>query len=154
MKTYDFNPVSTIDSDFDNVWSAVIEYFVAAGLPIATIQKDSGLIVTEWMNAENTTGQLENKTICDCGPAYAHTVLPWTRGKFSVFVKRLDDGASEMRVSCTFQQYRAPDQGGRGEVVGCNSTGSLEKAFQEFVLAKVHGTAPPQVQAFRPGKSD
>jgi len=153
-KTYDFNPVANIDSDYEKVWAAVIEYFVVSELPIEMIQKDSGLIVTEWMNAGDETGQMENRTICDCGPSYAHTVLPWTRGRFSVFVRRLDDGSCDLRVTCTYQQYRASDQGGRGEVVGCNSTGGLEKAVQDYVLAKVRGSALPQVQVFKPGKAD
>lgn len=153
-KTYDFNPVANIDSDFEKVWTAVIEYFVVADLPIAMIQKDSGLIVTGWMNAADQSGKQEDKTICDCGMSLALSVSPWTRGKFSVFVKKLDDGSCDLRVTCTYQQYRTLGAGERGEIVECNSPGGLEKIVQDYVLAKVQGNALPQVQVFKPGKAD
>ncbi len=149
MKTYNFNPVARVDADFESVWAAATEYFVVAGLPIGMLQKESGLIASGWINAADEAGRGEDKTVCDCGPLYTHTVSRWVRGKVTVLVQTLGDRSCDLRVTCAYEQYRAPDQGGRGEVVGCNSTGGLEKSVQDYVLAKVQGAALPPVRAFK-----
>ena len=56
-KTFNFNPVATIDAEYDDVWSAVVEYFAVSNLPIDTIEKDSGLIVTSWLDAGAGSGR-------------------------------------------------------------------------------------------------
>ncbi len=153
MKTYDFNPVARVDADFEAVWAAATEYFVVAEIPIEMIEKDSGLIVGAWMNAADETGQQEDKTMCDCGPMYANQVSRWTRGKVTALVQKVGEGSCDLRVTCTYEQHRTPGEGDRREVVKCNSTGSVEKAVQDYVLAKIRGAAPASVRAFKPAKA-
>lgn len=148
---FNVTPVATIPGDFDAVWEAVIEYFAVANLPIATIEKESGLIVTDWMDASGRWGGAEDKSLCDCGGSGFFT-QHWTRGKFSVFVKRTDTGAVDMRVTGSFQQRRSLAD--TYSIVNCNSTGYLERQVHGYVAAKVQGTDTPQVPTFRPGTSD
>ncbi len=56
-KKFSFNPVATIDAGYDEVWAAVVEYFAVSNLPIDTIEKDLGLIVTSWLDAGSGTGE-------------------------------------------------------------------------------------------------
>jgi len=147
---FEFNPVATIKGDYDKTWAAIVEYFAVGNLPIKTIEKDSGLIVSDWMDASDGTGMREDKTICDCGGA-GLTIQKWTRGKFSVFAKKIDDSSCDMRVTCTYQQYRTFSDA--GNTVNCNSNGNLEKMLHDYVRAKVEGTALPEVPNFRPGKT-
>ncbi len=154
MKTYDFNPVARVEADFETVWAAATEYFVVAEIPIDMMQKDSGLIAGGWMNTADEKGEREDKTICDCGPMYADQVSRWTRGKVTVLVQKAGDGSCDLRVTCSYEQHRTPSQADRREIVKCNSTGYVEKAVQDYVLAKVQGAAPASVRAFKPGKAD
>jgi len=149
-KHYEFDPVCTFDCDFDTVWSAVVEYFAISSLPIATIEKDSGLIVTSWMNASKGTGS-ENKIYCDCGGAGLN-IPQWTRGKFNVFVKELQGGKVDLRITCVYQQEREFMES--YSTVDCASTGYLEKNIHDYVLAKVSGEGIPDVPSYRPATSD
>ena len=142
---FDFEPVATIDGEFDAVWAAVIEYFVVGDLPIATIEKASGLIVTGWMDAGDRTGIkiIEDRRFCDCGePAYL-TIRKWTRGKFSIFVSKGASGALDVRVTCIYEQRRS------SAIVNCNSTGYLEGQLHEYIQAKVNGTGAPKTPSFK-----
>ena len=78
-KEFAFDPTVTIDASYDAVWAAVVEFFAIGSLPIDTIEKDSGLIVTSWMDAGKGPHE-ENKDYCDCGSAGMGT-KEWTRGK-------------------------------------------------------------------------
>ena len=146
-KSYHFDPVAVVEADFDAVWSAVVEYFAISSLPIDTIEKDSGLIVTSWMDASRGYGGSENKTICDCGGA-GMMITHWARGKFNVFVKEAGGGGVELRVTCTYQQRRELMES--FSTVNCPSTGHLEKQVHDYVRAKVGDGAAPSVPTFTP----
>ncbi len=149
--TYEFNPVVNIEGTFDVVWASVVEYFAIGNLPIKTIEKDSGLIVSDWMDAGEPGLGKEDKTFCNCGGAGLNT-QHWTRGKFSVFVKKVESGKMDLRVTCTYQQRRSFSDS--YSTVNCNSTGALENQLHAYVEAKVYGTIAPQVPSFRPGQTE
>jgi hypothetical protein len=149
-KQFTFDPTLSIDANYDAVWSAVVEYFAVSSLPIATIEKDSGLIVTGWMDAGNGSGA-ENKVYCDCGGSGLNT-QDWTRGKFNVFVKSLGDEKTQIRVTSTYQQGRHFSD--VASTVNCSSTGFLEKGVHDYVLARVQNAGLPQVPVFAPGQGD
>ena len=86
-KEFDFKPVSTIHGNYDSVWAAVVEFFAATNLPIKTIEKDSGLITSNWIDAMKMTGAKVD-SICNCGEAGGLIKTAWTNGKFSVYVKK------------------------------------------------------------------
>jgi hypothetical protein len=134
--------------DFDAAWAAIVEYFAITNLPIRTIEKASGLIVTEWLDAG--VGD-EDGPYCDCGGS-GLAVAHWTRGKFSVFLKDDGVGAVDLRVTCTYQQYRT--FGDVDGMVDCNSTGYLETQLHSYVIANVEGSDVPEVPTFKPGHSE
>ncbi len=147
---YDFDPVAVIDADFDAVWSAAVEYFAVSGLPIDTIEKDSGLIVSSWMDASEPNSYNEDTRFCDCGGEGIATIL-WSRGKFNVFAKSATGGGTELRVTCTYQQRRELME--EFTTVNCASTGYLEKMVHDFVEATVEGSSVPRVPTLTPGES-
>lgn len=147
---YEFNPVATIDADFDAAWTAVVEYFAIGSLPVNTIEKDSGLIVTSWMDA-SINGMKEDKTFCDCGGA-GLAIPQWTRGRFNIFVKKLPAGGIDLRVTCTYQQRRSFMDS--YNTVNCESTGHLESAIHDYVRAKTLGLEMPEIPSFTPGQPD
>jgi hypothetical protein len=147
-KQFTFDPTRTIDAPFDVVWSAVVEYFAVSSLPIDTVEKAPGLIVTSWMDASGIGGA-EDKKLCDCGGA-GIAIQNWTRGKFNVFVKAVGVSQTQIRITCTYQQSR--DLMGTVGIVNCSSTGFVEQSIQEYIVAKVHNTPPPAVPRFVPGQ--
>jgi hypothetical protein len=149
-KHYDFDPVCSIQCRFDEAWAALVEYFAVSGLPIDTIEKDSGLIITFWMDASGN-GRSENKMYCDCGGAGIAT-QHWTRGKFNVFVKELPDDIIDLRVTCQYQQRRSLMDA--DVTIDCVSTGNLEKSIHNYVIAKVQGSDVPDTPYYNPAKSD
>ncbi len=141
-KTFQFEPVAAIDANYDQVWGAVVEFFAISNLPITTIEKDSGLIVTTWLNAGATFG--ENKDFCDCG-GKGISDANWTRGKFSILVSRVTDSKTNLRVTCTYQQGRSV-LGSASGVASCNSKGFLEAHVHDYVRSKLAGQPTEPMQ--------
>jgi hypothetical protein len=146
--TYDFNPTISLQGDYDEAWSAVVEYFAIASLPIQTIEKASGIIVSSWLDATSP-----EDPFCDCGTGEGVFIEGWRRGKFNVFLKETTPGNVELRVTCTYQQQRTiyVPSGNHEQIAPCNSTGNLETALQEYVAAKLQNTPTPEIPVFRPG---
>lgn len=120
----------TIDGDYDAVWSAVIETFADLQLPIDNMEKDSGLITTDWIDF---TGQT-NEGYCDCGGLGINIEVN-RKGKFNVFVKKITENSFEMKVNCMFEQvYRFGDTIYKRN---CVSTGNLEADMYNLVIEKL-----------------
>lgn len=115
------------ESDFDAVWTAVIEAFADNSWPIDNMEKDSGLITTDWMSGNN-----RSPALADCGKDMVGEPAEGAKGevflKFNVFVKTVG-GGSEVRVNCMFktkEQY-----GGKT----CYSQGVLEAQLMDGIAA-------------------
>ena len=147
-KNYNFNPVCSFDCEFDEVWAGIIEYFAITNMPIQTIEKDSGIIVTSWMNASTGTGS-EDKTICDCGGS-GLSIPRWTRGKFNVFCTKNNSNGVDIRVTCNFQQER--ELLDSRITVDCVSTGYLENNIHEYIMSKISNRPQPEIPTFSPGQ--
>lgn len=119
----------SFSTSLDTVWSATVETFAELNLPIDNMEKDSGLITTDWINFTGTG----NKEWCDCG-GLGIAVENSRRGKFNVFVKQTGTTVS-VRVNCQFQQVASLG----GTVVNreCVSTGSLESRINSLIASKV-----------------
>lgn len=125
-----------IEAPFDDVWTAIIESFAEMNLPIMNMEKDSGLITTDWI--EYPLGK-EGKKYCDCG-GLGINIEVRRAGKFNVFAKSITDSSSEVRVTCSFQQtYETFSLEGSGArfTRNCFSTGKLEADMFEIVKSKL-----------------
>lgn len=120
----------TYDNGYDAVWSAVVSVFAELNLPIANMEKDSGLITTDWIGFDGT----KNDDYCDCGGA-GITVEVSRKGRFNVFVKSLADGATSLQVNTTYQAVRT--FGDAASTIQCYSTGSLEAKISDMVTDKL-----------------
>lgn len=116
------------ERDFDTVWTAVVEVFAEMNYPIDNMEKDSGLITTDWLSLAGTG----NDDYCDCG-GLGLTTEDARQGKFNVFVKKGSGGAT-VRVNCLFRQTRS--FGGSSSTVNCVSTGNLEARVNQLISEK------------------
>jgi len=118
-----------IEKPYDTVWQAVIETFAELQLPIMNMEKDSGLIVTDWIDF---TGQ-NNNGYCDCGGLGINIEVNRT-GKFNVFVKKTGDNSCDIKVNTMYQQMLK-----FGDTISkrnCVSTGNLEAEIYNKVKEK------------------
>lgn len=112
-----------VEVPFDVAWTAVIGTFADLNLPIANLEKDSGLIMTDWVRFP--------EDFCDCGSAPLAIEIS-RQGKFNVFVKREGTGVS-LTVNTTYEVVREVMDTRAN--VRCVSTGRLEQTIHERVQA-------------------
>jgi hypothetical protein len=117
-----------LNRPFDKVWQAVIETFSDMNYPIANIEKASGLIMTDW--------QTTDTSFCDCGKQILIEFVPhFIRGKFNIYVKKIDEESCEYRINCIFEMLLQYSTGTQTKI--CYSNGLFEKSFRKSVLEKV-----------------
>src|SRR5688572_25508871 len=72
-----------IQASFDDTWNAVIDRFAETLIPIATIEKASGLIVTDAFNFGRTIAT----DVADCGSDWMGTPVQATLARHNVRVR-------------------------------------------------------------------
>lgn len=94
------NSVET-EKSFDQVWNNVIDFFAENNIPIATLEKESGIIVASNVNIDGNAVSREDENGKIINPN-AWFVTPYTPNK----------NASTPKVSCTFNvRVRKMDTG-------------------------------------------
>jgi len=99
------------------------------------VEKDSGLIVTDWTDF---TGQ-NNTGYCDCGGLGINIEMNRT-GKLNVLVKKVTDGSCEVKINTMYEQILKSS-----DVISqrkCVSTGKLEEEFHRLVNDKLKLASP------------
>ena len=125
-----------IEASFDDVWAGVIDSFAEMNLPIANMEKDSGLITTDWITYP--LGKA-GKVYCDCGGLGLNVEIS-REGRFNVFLRKIDGNSCELKVNCLFSQRIQPvmAEGATGITRrNCVSTGKLEADMFEMVKSKL-----------------
>lgn len=126
----------TIEASFDDVWVAVIDTFAEMNLPIANMEKDSGLITTDW---EIYPRGKAGNVYCDCGGLGLNMEIE-RKGRFNVFVRRLTENSCELKINCIYNRTIQPvmAKGSTGITSrNCVSTGKLEAEMFEIVMSKL-----------------
>ena len=118
-----------INKPTEMVWQAVIETFAELNLPIMNMEKDSGLITTDWM--------LTNKIYCDCESPGLTLAQREFRGKFNVFLKKISNDLSEMKVNCLYEMIIFYTGSVGPRTYSCVSTGKLEAEIYRLVDEKL-----------------
>ncbi|HUP19995.1 MAG TPA: hypothetical protein VM778_08595 [Gemmatimonadota bacterium] len=109
------------DAGYDETWSAILQTFAELELPISTLEKESGLVATDWILVEDPEDAMD----CDHGHRNAEM-------RFNVFLKTVA-GGQEMTITSSARA--------RGEEADslqrCESTGEQEQSIQTRVGRKV-----------------
>ena len=121
-----------IEKPFDDVWQAVIESFAELQLPILNMEKDSGLITTDWIDF---TGQ-KNTDYCDCGGLGMNIEIKRI-GRFNVFVKRVATSSCEIQINSMYEQTVDETMSSRIYKRKCVSTGKLEADMYRLIKSKL-----------------
>jgi hypothetical protein len=132
-KVHDVDKKLGFRADFDQTWTAVIEVFAERNWAIANMEKDSGLVTTDWMTLDRES------PFADCGGAGISGVQR-REVRFNVFVRDADDG-TVVTVNTTFRELRAWDN--KEWYVDCTSTGRVESLIHDL-LADVLASQQPR----------
>lgn len=108
---------SSFQAPFDAVWDAAIAAFSALDLPISTLEKESGVLATDWILLDDAEEWMD----CD-GDVRAE------EGRYNAVLR---ETASGTRMTLT-ASYRAQDRD-EGVAVRCGSTGEMEERIRERV---------------------
>lgn len=110
-------------ADFDAVWSAAIQTFSEMELPIASLEKESGLLTTDWILVDDPRGTM------NCGENPRNPEV-----RFNVYMERTNLG-TRMTITTAMRALR---QDGT-TLQRCESTGAYEEEIQRRVRRKVEG---------------
>lgn len=121
-------------SSYDIVWTAIIDGFATIGFPIDNLEKDSGIVVTDWMSIDSS-----QYAYLDCGSPGKKSGGVTRRfqdplAKFNVILHDIDEGP-EMKVN-TFYQADWCENGDCTQWT-CESTGVFERDFMYMVQGEV-----------------
>jgi hypothetical protein len=125
-KTYPLPEPATFDASFGRTWDAVIDHFAVGSIPIATIERASGLIVTRPLRIGLSRESAQK--LADCGTDVLGTAGWPTESSYNIRVTG-DSAKSTMRVTAIFVGTAATD--------GCNSKGTLESALISAIGERV-----------------
>lgn len=108
-------------ADFDTVWSATIQTFGDMGLPIASLEKESGLITTDWILVDDPEDSMD----CDEEPRNPEV-------RFNIYVQPTTLG-TEMTITTAMRALR----GDGTTLQSCESAGAYEEEIRERIENKV-----------------
>jgi len=113
---------------FDAVWEATVQVFAEHNIPIENIEKDSGIISTDWA--------LVQKDDSDCGGTgmFYHRDR---QGQFNVFIHEVGNRAIEVQVNTQFRVSVYDLNGRYTGLKTCSSTGTIESAIQDGINARI-----------------
>jgi len=129
-----------INAPFDKVWSAIVATLSERALPIKTIEKENGVITTDFVIfasgswAEEAIDKIAVKPSC-----FPWFFCFWDGGRYTVSIFATKDGESTTRVKITthieaFEKYLTPAP---GKWMVCYSNGTIERQIFTDVKAKI-----------------
>ena len=123
---HEFQKTWTVPSSFDKTWSATVQLFAEHGWPIDTLEKDSGIIVSDWIQLNGS----ESAAFVDSGNAGLAYVRS-REAKFNVFIQ--NEGANpSLTVNTNFREQWTFDQ--QVWYQECTSLGVLEARLHEEIV--------------------
>ncbi|MFI8749373.1 hypothetical protein ACIGG6_05155 [Vreelandella lionensis] len=123
------------DKSYDEVWEATVEWFASNNTPIDNVDKDSGLISSNY-------GLNPGSGVIDCGQPTGNiglypAVFEDMKANINVIVRKQNDQQTRATVNI-FGNALVVVRNGYGQTVSaaavdCVSTGSYERSFQRYV---------------------
>lgn len=138
----DLPRATTVPRDFEATWSALIDLFAEREWAIDHLDKDAGLIATDWVGLGE-----QGHRYADCGVAKVDPAQP-IQVRFRVRAKPAQaEKATEVTVDAAFRQIRSFD--GNSSFMDCPSRGAVEAQIQDKLAGRTR--APPAAVAANPG---
>jgi hypothetical protein len=127
-----------VTASFGRTWDAVIDVFAEDGIPIATMDRASGLIVPALSSRVVGTPERGPLDYADCGSNIQHQPIVASQARFNVVV-RGDSTQSTVQVRSFFEWVSPPLMGERN-TIECSTTGRYETRAETAIKARAEAT--------------
>lgn len=116
-----------VQGSFENVWRAILTALTETRLPLKLIEKESGMIVTEFV-------PLRRWEIDDVAETPFVFLATWTEGRYNlnILAEPSDENATKIKVVVHIEAFERDE----GWYV-CSSKGVIEKRIFDFVKARI-----------------
>ena len=109
-------------TDKDAAWSAIVGLFAERDWTITTIEKDSGIIASDWRSLSSAQGE----EFADCGAPDGFYVLARGRSvKFNLFLRQSGQDL-QLVINTNFRERRRNTSSSSDFYSDCYSRGTLE----------------------------
>jgi hypothetical protein len=125
-------------ASFGRTWDAVIDVFAEDGIPIATMDRASGLIVPAVSARVVGTPERGPLDYADCGKNGSGSPIVANQARFNVVV-RGDSAQSTVQVRA-FYQWVSPPLLGETSAIECSTTGRYETRAETAIKARAEAT--------------
>jgi len=123
-----------VNETFDRTWQETVTDIAQRNIPIATIDKDSGLITSERISLLSA-----DAAWADCGREGDY-LLPADYARFNVVVRDIAPGQSSVQITASFDSDHGPPLYG---VVRCISRGVWESDAEAAIRQAAEGGVGP-----------
>ena len=113
--------------EFDPMWANNIQIFGKLSAPIQTLEKDSGIIVTEWFALHSS-----DATSVDCGTPSALSITYETQAKITVIIRDIGESKRQITVQGLYRQRRYYDR--QTFYATCFSDGTIERMIKDGIV--------------------
>jgi len=120
-----------IAAPFEKVWDALVSTLSEQFIPIKTIDKGSGLIVTEFVTFPRSQKPIDEIAVKPSGWLYIWTHI---RYAFSIYVTKSGENTTRVKITSSVECYE--NNVAHGWVL-CYSKGVLEKEIFDSIKAKI-----------------
>ena len=135
-KTYTIVNELNINKPYDIIWEKLISWFTSHNTPIKNIDKESGLLTTEYSLSVS-----DSKKYMDCGDAGTkfgqYRKMENPKGNFNVTVKKIKDDNTQVIINVFFNtNLKVYDIDGNltsTELINCSGKGKLEKEIFDYI---------------------
>lgn len=121
-------------ASFGRTWDAVIDVFADEGIPIATMDRASGLIVPAMSSRVVGTPERGPLDYADCGKNGSGSPIVASQARFNVVV-RGDSTQSTVQVRAFFE-WVSPPLLGESTTIACSTTGLYETRAESAIKAR------------------
>lgn len=128
-----FETERVFSSSYDSVWAAIIAIVGESGCAIRTLEKDSGILVLERMNAAGS---------CDCGVPGSFQTFDQMICDVNIIATRSGSGTS-VRINVKAQGLLATFTGNQYQPktfqwISCVSNGSIERSLLDAIGSRAN----------------
>jgi len=120
---------NTFDASFDKVWNAVLQVLGEGGFPIGAIEKESGIITTDFV-----TFTYDVLSSAECPKAIIN-LLNWKEGqiRMNILVRKINENSTQVTIRSVIMGFE--HSWGRWNY--CNSTGVIENQIFNAVAKRI-----------------
>lgn len=127
---------AVLDAPFDKVWQATVATLAEEGMPIQTIEKESGIVTTQFVSfasgysAEREIDQLAKRPRTFLG------LGTWNSGRYtlSIYVSRVDSATTRIKATPHIEGF---ENNVSKSWVMCESNGALEEKMFAGIRSKL-----------------